>query len=109
MMFMSFTGALGNVALDNYIAQTAGPALLGRVMSIYSLISFAALALGPLFGATVLSEHSPQHAVLALLVTVGMLWALAPPQADGKTPHRPAERIAQSLGHRVAAWSQARR
>ena len=27
MMFMSFTGALGNVALDNYIAQTALPEL----------------------------------------------------------------------------------
>ena len=25
MMFMSFAGAVGNVALDNYLTQTAGP------------------------------------------------------------------------------------
>jgi hypothetical protein len=117
MMFMSFTGALGNVALDNYIAQTARPALLGRVMSIYSLISFGALALGPLVGATLLSEHSPQHAVLALLVAVLVLWALQPYGSHRKTPagygamfyRLAATRVALSVGHLVVARSEARR
>jgi len=117
MMFMSFTGALGNVALDNYIAQTAGPTLLGRVMSIYSLISFAALAVGPLIGATLLSKHSPRHAVLALLFVVVFLWAMQPHESRRKTRDsygtafcRPAAiRVVLSLGRLVAARSGARR
>lgn len=117
MMFMSLTGALGNVALDNYIAQTAGPALLGRVMSIYSLISFAALALGPLVGATLLSDHSPRHAVLVLLVAVLILWALQPYGSHRKTLEGygamfyrlAAARVALSLGHLVTARTATRR
>jgi Major Facilitator Superfamily len=117
MMFMSLTGALGNIALDNYIAQTAGPTLLGRVMSIYSLISFGALALGPLVGATLLSEHSPRHAVFALLITVLVLWALQPHGSHRKTREGygamfyrlAAARIALSLGHLVVARSETRR
>lgn len=89
MMFMSLTGALGNVALDNYIAQSAGPSLLGRVMSIYSFITFGALAFGPLVGASLLSEHSPQHVVLALLFAVAILWFLRPSQ-DAEKSCRPA-------------------
>jgi MFS family permease len=111
MMVMSLTGAWGNVALDNYIAKAAGPALLGRVMSIYALISFGALALGPLFGATLLSNNSPRDAVLVLLVTVLILWAMQPHQSHRKTRDgygamfcRPqAVRIALSLGRLLVA------
>ena len=108
MMFMSFTGAVGNLTLDNYIAETAGEALLARVMSISSLISYGALALGPLFGAVALRWHGPRFAVTGLLITVGLLWATAPEEpVDG--PYRPVVHIAQSVGYRVAAWSHARR
>jgi MFS family permease len=109
MMFMSFAGAVGNVALDNYLTQTAGPALLGRVMSINSLISWTALALGPLFGAIVLRLHGPHDAVVALLFLVGLLCVAAPVLPGREVLCHPAEYIAQSLHHRVAAWSHARR
>jgi predicted MFS family arabinose efflux permease len=109
MMFMSFTGAVGNVALDNYIALTAGPGLLGRVMSINSLISFAALALGPLFGAVVLRLHGPHAAVVALLFLVGLLCVAAPILPGWEALCHPSEYVAKVLHHRVAAWSQHRR
>lgn len=109
MMFMSFTGAMGNVALDNYLTQTAGPALLGRVMSINSLLSWTALALGPLFGAIVLRLHGPHDAVVALLFLVGLLCVAAPVLPGREVLCHPAEYIAQSLHHRVVAWSHARR
>lgn len=109
MMFMSFTGALGNVALDNYIAQTVGPALLGRVMSINSLISFAALALGPLFGAVVLRLHGPHAAVVALLFLVGLLCVATPVLPGWEALCHPAEHVAKVLHQRLAAWSQSRR
>jgi len=108
MMFMSFTGAAGNVTLDNYIAENTGEALLARVMSISSLISFAALALGPLCGAVALRWHGPRVAVTGLLITVGLLWAMAPAEPDDG-PYHPVVHIAQSVGYRVAAWSHARR
>jgi MFS family permease len=109
MMFMSFTGAVGNVALDTYITQTAGPALLGRVMSMNSLISFVALALGPLFGAIALRLHGPHEALVALLFTVGVLCMAAPVLPGREVLCHPAEYIAQSLHHGVVAWSHARR
>jgi MFS family permease len=109
MMFMSFTGAMGNVALDNYITRTAGPTLLGRVMSINSLISLAALAVGPLFGAIVLRVHGPHDAVVALLFLVGLLCVAAPVLPGREVLCHPAEYIAQSLHHRVAARSHVRR
>jgi MFS family permease len=106
---LSFTGAVGNVALDNYITRTAGPALLGRVMSINSLISLAALALGPLFGAIVLRLHGPHDAVVALLFLVGLLCVATPVLPGREVLCHPAEYMAQSLHHRVAAWSHTRR
>lgn len=108
MMFMSFTGAIGNVTLDNYIAQNAGETLLARVTSISSLMSFAALALGPLFGAIALRGHGPRDAVIDLLIVVGLLWLAAPAKPDDGLYH-PTVHIAQSLHHRAVAWSQARR
>jgi MFS family permease len=108
MMFMSFTGAAGNVTLDNYIAENAGETLLARVTSINSLISFAALALGPLCGAVVLRWHGPRFAVIGLLITVGLLCAVAPATPDDG-PYRPVVHVTRSLGFRVRAWSHARR
>lgn len=108
MMFMSFTGAAGNVTLDQYIAETAGEALLGRVMSISSLFSYAALALGPLCGAVALRWRGPPDAVLGLLITVLLLWSLAPDEPESG-PYHPVVHAAQSVGWRVAAWNHARR
>ena len=103
MMFMSFAGAVGNVALDNYLTQTAGPCFLGRVMSINSLISWAALALGPLFGAIVLRLHGPHDAVVALLFLVGLL-CVAAPAAARPASSVPSRRVHRPVANMIGWW-----
>jgi hypothetical protein len=78
-------------------------------MSINSLISFSALALGPLFGAVVLRLHGPHAAVVALLFLVGLLCVAAPVLPGWEALCHPAEHITKVLHHRVAAWSRERR
>jgi MFS family permease len=48
--FLSFTGALSNIEVDTYLIQNVDEAMLARVTSIGRLMSFGALAIGPMLG-----------------------------------------------------------
>ena len=50
MVIVGFTGALSNIELDTYLIQSVDEMMLARVMSIGRLMSFGALAIGPVLG-----------------------------------------------------------
>jgi MFS family permease len=78
MIMFGFTGAMGNVEFDMYLAARA-PDMLGRMTSIERLMSFAASATGPAVGGILAQECGYQTAVrwlFALTVGVGLLSAL---------------------------------
>jgi MFS family permease len=72
MTALGFTGALGNVALDMYIFRHTR-AMLARVIGIGNLISFGALALGPLLGGILFKLYGMHTAVLVLLAGASFL------------------------------------
>ena len=78
MFVLGFTGALGNIAIDTYIARCARREILGRVMSINSLLAFVSLALGPLAGGILLKEIGARDAIITLFIAVVLLRTLAP-------------------------------
>lgn len=65
MIFLGFAGALGNIAIDTFLALYAGPKL-GRVLSVDRLTSFCALALGPALGGALFANFGAQFAVRVL-------------------------------------------
>jgi MFS family permease len=73
MTALGFTGALGNVALDIYVFSNASATILARVLSAGNLISFGALALGPLLGGILLKECGAQAAIIVLLAGTALL------------------------------------
>ena len=89
MFFLGFAGAVGNIALDAYIMKNAEETILARVMSVNWLMTYVALALGPLAGAILLRECGAQGAVVALLIAAVCL-RIAAPTAPG-SPTVPSE------------------
>jgi MFS family permease len=93
MTVMGFTGALGNVALDMYVFSNARATILARVMSSGDLISFGALALGPLLGGILLMECGAQCAIVLLLIGTALLKLAArhapPPRTHPDSPNPP--------------------
>jgi predicted MFS family arabinose efflux permease len=109
MVALGFTGALGNVALDMYLFSNASATILARVMSTGNLISFGALALGPLLGGILLKYYHPQGAMLVLLsgtALVKLAALVAPPrtqpEGSGLTGWPPRRR-SRSRGSSVRA------
>jgi predicted MFS family arabinose efflux permease len=82
MIFLGFAGAVGNIALDAYILKNARETILARVMSFNWLMTYVALALGPLLGGVLLKEFDPLGAVFALLPAAVLLRILAPPAPE---------------------------
>jgi len=80
MSILGLTGALGNIALDTYTIQNAAEAILGRVLSVGRLTSFAALALGPLLGGFLVKEFGAQVGIVVLLIAAILLRIAAPSQ-----------------------------
>ena len=78
---LSFTGAMGNIALDTFVVQHAAETMLARVMSVERVASFAALAVGPALGGILYEQWGTRYAMVALLVATGALLAStsAPP------------------------------
>ena len=78
MVMFGFTGAMGNVEFDTYLAARA-PDMLARMTSIDRLMSFTASAAGPALGGILAQEFGYQTAVrwlFALTVCVGLLSGL---------------------------------
>jgi MFS family permease len=73
MTILGFTGALGNIALDMYVFSNASATILARVKSVGNLISFGALAVGPLLGGILLKEYGAQMAIIVLLAGSALL------------------------------------
>jgi MFS family permease len=67
MAALGFAGALGNIAIDTFLALYAGP-MLARVLSVDRLTSFCALALGPALGGALFANFGTQSAVSWLFV-----------------------------------------
>ncbi|HEV2371300.1 MAG TPA: MFS transporter [Streptosporangiaceae bacterium] len=73
MAALGLTGALGNIAIDNFIVRHAG-ATLARVMSVDRLTSLSALAFGPAFGGALFANFGARSAVTVLFsVTVALV------------------------------------
>jgi MFS family permease len=78
MIMFGFTGAMGNVEFDAYLAARA-PDMVGRLAGIERLTSLAASATGPAVGGILAQECGYQTAVrwlFALIVGVGLLSVL---------------------------------
>jgi MFS family permease len=78
MIMFGFTGAMGNVEFDMYLAARA-PDMLGRLTSIERLMSFAASATGPALGGILAQEcgyRTAERWLFALTVSVGLLSVL---------------------------------
>jgi MFS family permease len=69
-------GALGNMALDNYIFCEVDKNMLGRATSISRLTTFTGLALGPLAGGAIAGFLGTDRSIL-LLFTVVLLTTVA--------------------------------
>ena len=80
MAVLGLTGALGNIALETYIVQNSAETMLGRVLSVGRLRSFAALALGPLVGGFLFKEFSAHTAIFILCVAALFFRVVAPPE-----------------------------
>ena len=74
---LSFTGAMGNIALNTFVVQHAAETMLARVMSVERVTSFAALAVGPALGGILYEQWGTRYAMIALLVATGSLLASA--------------------------------
>lgn len=94
MTILGFTGALGNIALDTYIVQNSEETILARVISVSWLISFVALALGPLMGGLLLKECGAQDAIFALFIAAAVLRTVAPATPQARTHYRNAGKAA---------------
>ncbi|MGD0239599.1 MAG: MFS transporter [Streptosporangiaceae bacterium] len=77
MIFLGFTGALGNVEIGTYLIQKAPEEMLARITSIGRLISFGACAVGPVLGGLVIQRYKILGAVLALSVAILALSAFS--------------------------------
>jgi hypothetical protein len=110
MGILGFAGALGNIALETFVARNAG-AKLARVMSIDRLTSLSALALGPPLGGILFARYGPQHATLVLsYLTGGLLaataitsWVLGPASFRAIVSKGPE--IAPFASRRGAPWA----
>ncbi len=74
MASLGFAGALGNIAIDTFLALYAGP-MLARVLSVDRLTSLCALALGPALGGALFASFGAQPAVGWLFVITLVLVA----------------------------------
>jgi MFS family permease len=61
-----FAGALGNIALDNYMFRERNKKMLGRSTSIARLTTSAGLALGPLFGGAIAEQFGTGRSIYVL-------------------------------------------
>lgn len=77
MAILGFTGALGNIAVDAFVLRRAAKTMLGRVMSVNRLASFAALALGPLFGGVLVEHQETRVAIFILFLVTAVLLTIA--------------------------------
>jgi MFS family permease len=113
MTVLGFTGALGNIALDTYIVQNAEETILARVLSVGRLISFTALALGPLLGGFLIKEYGAQAGLVVLLIAAVLLRIAAPaaPQHDPRTQgrHLRHSRAARLSLQETSGWLTSRR
>lgn len=74
---IGFAGALGNIALDNYMFREAKKGMLGRVTSISRLTTFSGLALGPLLGGAIADQLGTGRSVWVLFAVVFVTPAVA--------------------------------
>lgn len=67
-----FAGALGNIALDNYMFREGNKGMLGRATSISRLTTCVGLALGPLLGGAIADQlgTGPSISVLSAVVVL---------------------------------------
>jgi predicted MFS family arabinose efflux permease len=79
-----FAGALGNIALDNYMFREVDKGMLGRATSISRLTTFSGLALGPLLGGAIADQLGTGLSISVLFAVV-LLTAVA---AMLGRPHR---------------------
>lgn len=71
-----FTGAIGNIELNTYLMQKVDESLLARVLSIGTLMSFCALALGPVLGGE-LAQFNPADQGRSIIVLFVLVLGLA--------------------------------
>jgi MFS family permease len=83
-----FAGALGNIALDNYMFREVDKRMLGRATSISRLTTFSGLALGPLLGGVIAERLGTAPSVSVLFVLV----ILTPVAAFLARPRRRSDR-----------------
>jgi MFS family permease len=65
-----FAGALGNIALDNYMFREVKKKMLGRATSIGRLTTFSGLALGPLLGGAIAERFGAGRSIFMLFLFV---------------------------------------
>lgn len=82
-------GALGNIALDNYMFREVDKKMLGRATSISRLTTFTGLALGPLGGGAIAGFLGTGRSILVLsaLVSVTTLAAFGGPWRPRAKPN----------------------
>jgi MFS family permease len=104
MAALGFAGALGNIAIDTFLALYAGP-MLARVLSVDRLTSFCALALGPALGGALFADFGTQSAVswlfVGTLVLVGGTLAIT---IVRYLRHRRERRPAKSTESGTGSW-----
>ena len=92
MASLGFAGALGNIAIDTFLALYAGP-MLARVVSVDRLTSLCAVALGPVLGGALFASFGAQSAVRVLfLQTLVLVAATLLVTIPGYFRHRRATR-----------------
>jgi len=99
MASLGFAGALGNIAIETFLALHAGP-MLARVVSVDRLTSFCALAAGPALGGMLYANFGVQSAVAILFaMTLVLVTATLAATAIRYIRHRRAHtRRSPSLG-----------
>ncbi|HLJ19046.1 MAG TPA: MFS transporter, partial [Stellaceae bacterium] len=70
-------GALGNIALDNYMFSEVDKKMLGRATSISRLTTFTGLALGPLLGGAIAGLLGTGRSILVLSALVFLITLVA--------------------------------
>jgi MFS family permease len=109
MASLGFAGALGNIAIDTFLALYAGP-MLARVLSVDRLTSLCAVALGPALSGALFASFGAQFAVRVLfLQTLVLVAATLLVTIPGYFRHQRADsrRVTRLAPFSIGSWPRA--
>jgi MFS family permease len=102
MAALGLAGAMGNIAFDTFVLHHAAETMLGRVMSVDRLSSFAALAIGPPLGGILFERFGMQASIICLSGAMWLLVAVATSLPSAlRRSHAEADQVAP-----VPDWSE---